>query len=376
MKRFFAVLIALLVSLPFWAYQYKVNVTTTLNLRSEPSASSAVVLKLNNGDIVNCALAPSAINEQTDWVHVDYNGTDGFLKAQYLIPVESPKPVESSPVRMKQWYQLLDWQGDGYRWMSYLIFGLALLMWFECKFLRRLNFRMETEDEDSDTNWSLINGILLAVASCSILIYVALMGSNSLWFFIPNIVNSWWYLIINFIFFVYVLVDLLAFFLLTMKDLAEHSGTNLHLKFGLFTWLGGIIALVICGIGSKNPTYIYLIIAICQVVQVIIIMVQLASKKKYIAALTTSALYLLGSFSITILASCLVFVLIVLVVVGILFTLMLAKETSPGGEFSDKIYITNPEGKRTLLTAIGGGQYSGSDGYIYYEAGWHKYVRR
>lgn len=69
MKRLFFILIALLVSLPFWGYPYKVNVSSTLNLRSEPSTASAILLKLNNGDIVECSADLSTISEnQTGYV--------------------------------------------------------------------------------------------------------------------------------------------------------------------------------------------------------------------------------------------------------------------------------------------------------------------
>lgn len=200
MKRLFFILIALVVSLPFWGYPYKVNVSSTLNLRSEPSTASAILLKLNNGDIVECSADLSTISEKSDWVRVDYNGTSGYLQAKYLTAAESTTSKQAPAAQAKQWYKLLDWEGDGYRWMVYLICGLTLLMWFECKFIRHLTLNIRAVNGSGDTRWAWINGILLAITSGTILFYVMQMGSNSLWFFMPSIVHSWWFVILNFIF--------------------------------------------------------------------------------------------------------------------------------------------------------------------------------
>lgn len=372
---------ALLVFIPILAYSYKVNVTSTLNLRSEPSSNSEILLKLKNGDIVNCSINLNS-HKGSDWVCVDYQGTTGYLKVQYLTPVETSAPKENTSIRIKQWYELLDWKGDGYRWMTYLVGGLALLMWFECKFIRHLTLNIQIENYDK--KWAWINGILLTIASCSILFYVIQMGSNSLWFVMPSIVNSWWYVILNFIFFIYVLINLLAFFLMTINDIAATTYTSVNLKVGLYAWIAGIIALVICGIGSYDPTWIYLLIGIFQIIQVCIIMFQLASKKHFFTALAASLLYILGSVSIVILASCLVFVLVILAIIAVIFAVALKINMAPGGVLSDKdgtpnsngtptadgcYTIINPEGARTRLTHNNGNIYDGNDGYTYQRTG-------
>ena len=94
------------------------------------------------------------------------------------------------------------------------------------------------------------------------------------------------------VFCIYVLINLLVFFLMTMKDIANTAHTSVNLMLGLYTWLAGIIALVICGIGGYDPTYVYLIIGVCQVIQVCIILIQLIAKKRFLAALAASLLYI------------------------------------------------------------------------------------
>lgn len=384
MKRYFLFLIVLLVAIyPLFAHSYKVNVSSTLNLRSEPSPTSDILLKLNSGDIVECPLDLTIT--RTEWVSVNYKGTEGYLKAQYLTPTEDILKNDQSSTNIKQWYELLDWEGEGYKWMVYLICALILVMWFECKFIRHLGLDfLYTHGDNSSKKWRCFNGLLLLLTSCIILFYVFQMGNNSLWFFNPKIVNSWWFIVLNFMFFVYILINLLVFFLQTIKDIARAAEITINLKFGLYSWLLGTLGLVICGIGSYDPTYLYLLEGICQIIQIGIILIQLSSKGHFLWALFTCLLYVVGSLSLVLLTACLLFVFIIFVIFIIAFIFVFKVSTTPGGVFSDKhgipdpngsmdsdgdYTITNPDGIRTTLIHNSGDIYNGSDGYLYRRVG-------
>ena len=75
MKRFLVFLTVLLMTLPFWAYSYRVNVSSTLNLRSEPSTSSQIIGKLSAGDVVTSSL--DITNGNVEWVCVEHQGRSG-----------------------------------------------------------------------------------------------------------------------------------------------------------------------------------------------------------------------------------------------------------------------------------------------------------
>lgn len=382
MNRILCFLIALIIALPVWAYSYKVNVSSSLNMRSEPNSTSQVLLKLPNGAIVESTVDLSSA--QGTWVLVEYQGEKGFLRSEYLLPVETVQSNNTeTSFYAKQWYQLLDWEGDGYRWMVYLIGILCLLMWFECKFIRSLPFGAFSEREGNCKKWVLPNGILLMVTSGVILVYIYLMGSNALWFFYPSVVHSWLFVVVNFVFFIYILIDLFVFFLMTIDDIAESCDTSVNLYWGLFTWVLGATALVICGFIGFSPTNIYIIEAICQGIQVLIILYQLGSKGHILAALGTAILYLIGSLALMTLVSCVVFLLIVLFIASVIFAFTLFISRAPGGVLSDKdgepnsngilvgdeYEIINPEGKTTRMRHSNGSIYHGDDGHQYNRIG-------
>ena len=69
-----------------------------------------------------------------------------------------------------------------------------------------------------------------------------------------------------------------------------------------------IVLLVICALTKYDPTFVWVLIGLSQLVQVIIILYQLIKKKKFLLSIAAVVLYVIGSVSIVILASCLVFI--------------------------------------------------------------------
>lgn len=92
MKKFFVIslLNVMLSILAFgqsasFNYQAKVvNVSSSLNIRERESTKSAVVGKLQNGDIVNCSQNVELIDNRNTWVNIQYGSVTGYVKASYL----------------------------------------------------------------------------------------------------------------------------------------------------------------------------------------------------------------------------------------------------------------------------------------------------
>ena len=120
------------------AAKYKVNVKSTLNVRETPNVSAEVIAKLNNGDIVEC----HAIDGNKDWMTVTMsNGRIGYVSAMYLQEYAgtSLKEKDSSGTIVEDFVnKILGPTRNENKNMAYWILAEALLMWFICKFVRKI----------------------------------------------------------------------------------------------------------------------------------------------------------------------------------------------------------------------------------------------
>lgn len=389
MRRIISFLLLAVIACLSFAANYRVNVKSTLNLRAEPSAQSEILCKIQGGEIVD---GPNVF--ETEWVYVNYQGQSGYLMAKYLSPATDDESFSPAQYRnnSRPWYYLLDWEGEGYRWMAYVILALSLVMWIEMKFIRKLSLDFRTYDDDIKVFRWVNTGLLLVFAGISI-IYVYLMGNNAMWFVFD--VSPWYFVLLNFIFFVYVFINLAVFFVRTMDDIV--SPVRINLKFGIIMWLVGVIGYVVCQlIANETRTTInmhtfFVIIGICQVVQVIIILIKTGNAGHILYGLLAIVMYAIGSVAIAVLLVPLVFMVLVMILLGLVFQFVFKMSISPGGVFSSidgvpcligvetanstdsckEFIITNPEGMTTNLSQIKpeADLYHGSDGYTYENIG-------
>ena len=92
MKRFIllAILFVMASLLAFalsYSFDYKakvVNVSSSLNIRERGNTKSAVVGKLQNGDVVSCSQPVDEIKSRNSWVMIQYGSVTGYVKASYL----------------------------------------------------------------------------------------------------------------------------------------------------------------------------------------------------------------------------------------------------------------------------------------------------
>ena len=341
MKTFFRIRYILLALVCFFsllanATSYRVSAKSTLNVRSRPSASSAIVLKLQSGDIVE---GTSEIDEK-GWVAISDHGLSGYVKANYLQVVEDTG--EKKEIVMEEGSSfatiantLLGGKGDGSRKLAYLILAEVLVMWFICKFLRGLTpdfYDTRTVGEDW-LKWTT-PGIML-VTSCTIFYYVKSLGINSLWFLQPSVVNSWWLILLNFIIFFYAFTNLLVFFIRTIGDLGECFYNSINIKVGMIGWALGIIGFVISYFCKQEwLDYVLWFEVAIQGIQVIIIACSI-KKYKVLGIPLSCAVYLLGSAAIVLLALPLT-VIAIAVAIGIIILCFLAKADT-GNSSSSKV---------------------------------------
>lgn len=330
MKTFFRIRYILLALVCFFsllanATSYRVSAKSTLNVRSRPSASSAIVFKLQSGDIVE---GTSEIDEK-GWVAISDHGLSGYVKANYLQIVEDTGDKQEIVMEEGSSFAtiantLLEGKGDGSRKLAYLILAEVLVMWFICKFLRGLTpdfYDTRTVGEEW-LKWTT-PGIML-VTSCTIFYYVKSLGINSLWFLQPSVVNSWWLILLNFVIFFYAFTNLLVFFIRTIGDLEECFYNSINIKVGMIGWALGIIGFVISYFCKQEwLDYVLWFEVAIQGIQVIIIACSI-KKNRVLGIPLSCAVYLLGSAAIVLLALPLT-VIAIAVAIGIIILCFLAK---------------------------------------------------
>ena len=359
MKTFFRIryiLIALLcfLSLLANATNYRVSAKSTLNVRSRPSASSAIVFKLQSGDIVE---GISEIDED-GWVAISDHGLCGYAKANYLQVVEGTDASQEMVMKDGSSFAaiantLLGGKGNGSRKLAYLILAEVLVMWFICKFLRGLSLDFDDTRTIGEEWLKWITPVIMLATSCTIFYYVKSLGTNSLWFLQPSVVNSWWLLILNFVIFFYAFTNLLVFFIRTVGDLSECFWSNIKIKVGLIGWALGIIGFVISYFCKKEwLDYILWFEVAIQSIQVI--MMACSIKENRIIGIPLSCtVYLLGSTAIVLLALPLT-VIAIAVAIGI-FILCFLTKADTGNSSSSKVdglerYHITDNGENFYLT--------------------------
>ncbi len=327
------------------AYTYKVNVSSSLNLRNGPSASAEVVAQLHNGDIVESDVNAEEMRAGDEWLPVSHKGKTGFVKAQYLKAAQSEDTQASAGITSQRWYNslidILKNSDGGYGWMAYVICALTWLMWAECKFFRRLRTDLSCPDSDIDiSRWALINSCGLILTCGMILFYVLNMGVHSFWFFTDNFqylpsAKAIFAIIANFIFLVYVSINLTVFFIRTIFDIAGSGDAHVSLSFGLYSWLIGLCAATICTVLSLDMTWLIIAELACQSIQFAIIVWQVASKGNFLTGLAAGMLYVVCSVIIAMLVLCVLLVMVWVLIAATVFYIVIKLKNTPAGFDSD-----------------------------------------
>lgn len=350
--RYFILTLLYLFSILANATSYRVSAQSTLNVRNQPSASSAIVFKLQSGDIVEGISGVDA----NGWIAISSNGYNGYAKASFLQVVEDDTENQETVMNDNSSFAtiantLLGGKGDGSRKLAYLILAEVLVMWFICKFLRGLTLEFQDTRAIGEEWLKWATPVIMLVVSCTIFYYVKSLGTNSLWFLQPSIVKSWWLILLNFVIFLYAFTNLLVFFIRTIGDLGECFWSRINIKIGMIGWALGIIGFVISYFCKKEwLDYVLWFEVAIQGIQVIIIVCSI-QKNKLLGIPLSCAVYLLGSTAIVLLALPLT-VIAIAVAIAIMILCFLAKADTSNLSSKNglKTYRLERDGKIYYLT--------------------------
>lgn len=96
-KRILLIFILLSINLVCKSDEYRVNVKTYLNIRSQPNASSKSIGQLQNNQIVE------VIEINNGWAKINYSDKYGYLNSVYLVEIKQTKIIEQSLPIASSW---------------------------------------------------------------------------------------------------------------------------------------------------------------------------------------------------------------------------------------------------------------------------------
>lgn len=284
--------------------KYEVTANTFLNIRSYADKEAPVLGTIDKGGNID-------VYEINDgWAKIGYDNGYAYVSAQYLKRVEENSTV-SNPTDSKFHFPLLNLATGNAEWMVYLIAALSVALFF----IRKSRGETPLEDGLHTVNW-----LLFLTTAISELVYLILMGGNAIWFCIPDTVG-WLWTIINFLLFGFVVFNQFVCFFNTLEDVEYNSYGSFDKRWGIYSWVGGIIAGIVTGIFFPVAVaFVTIAFIVCQIIQIVLIFKGVVPKGGWTRAFLCVAVYLLGSLStILILAHFVVLLIIVLIGYFILY---------------------------------------------------------
>lgn len=280
--------------------KYEVTANSFLNIRTYADADAPVLGTVDKGGKVD------VYEISNGWAKIGYDGGYAYVSADYL------RKIEDAPVTKlaSSNYDLSSWSvGKGSaEWMAYVIAGLSVVLYF----IRR----NRGEDEPLDDNESLfkVNWILFLTVTVLELVYLAIMGSDAIWFCIPDKVG-WLWTIIDFLIFGFIVYNQFICFFNTLEDVVYNSCGSFDRRWGFYSWAAAIVGGIISGIFFQAALpFIGVAFIICQIIQVVLIFRGVIPNGGLGYAFLCTAVYLLGSIStVWILAHFVILLIIVLV---------------------------------------------------------------
>lgn len=329
MKKILLFLIlACLFFLPSFAQsQYVVTAESSLNVRSAASSGAGVIGKLQKGDKI------TVLYVSNGWARIDYNGRAGYVTQKYIKQCPSQSTTSQNEKKESNFsfssFDLDKYATGDVEWMIFVIAALLLI-------LRVLYRIFEKDVAFIQSNRTLLAVFFLIIVGLE-LVYLIMMGSDAIWFCMPDTVG-WLWAIIGFCAFGYIIFAQLMCLAITI---AYSSDINLFedCKWGVYSWIGFAIAGVIMGFADWGEYAWILITAlgICQLIQMYLIYKEVYPYQGVLWALLCILIYILGSIATMWMIVCWVMLLIIIILCIVIGLFVLKVFFSSSG--SDTTYV-------------------------------------
>jgi hypothetical protein len=293
MKKYIFFLFSLLCCIYATAQtEYEVITESPLTVRSQPGSDAPIVGTLENERIL-------MVYDCSDgWAQILHNNEYAYVEAKYLKDMADYDNENQSAS-----------EGVNVRWMVVLIAVLSLILFV----FRRMSSRGKAI---TDSMWR-VNLIVFFITMISEITYIAISPNfdDVIWFCIPDEVG-WLWTVIDFVIFLCLMCNQVQCIFSLINDIQYKNNCKFGIRFGLYTIIGGIVAVVLSFSFFRNLTlYIVIAAALCQIIQIAIMVRAILPNGGWRNAVLCISVYLLGVVATAALFAYL-FILLLVVLVG------------------------------------------------------------
>lgn len=194
-------------------------------------------------------------------------------------------------------------------WLIFVIFGLSVVL----AIVRGVHRNESRYLRSGRYIFHLVAFVIICVAE---IVYFLRMGSETTWFCMPSNVG-WIGAIVGFLALGWMVYNQVMWFLDILLDIRYNAG-NFDTRIGLYSWP---IAIVVGGIVSLFKwegalEWVVIILGVCQLIQIVLIIVGVSSRGGFLYSLLVTAIYLIGAVSTLFLFLYFLALVIIVVIIG------------------------------------------------------------
>ena len=288
--------------------RYEVTSKSDLNIRSSASASSTVLGTVQSGSKVD------VYEVYGEWAKIKHNGRFAYVSSKYLKKCSAEASQNQKEENKNSFLSKFDdfvgqYATHDIGWMIFVIFGLSVVL----AIVREVHRNESRYLRSGKYIFHLVAFVIICVAE---IVYFLKMGSETTWFCMPSEVG-WIGAIVGFLAFGWAVYNQVMWFLDILLDIRYNAG-NFDTRIGLYSWP---IAIVVGGIVSLFKwegalEWVVIILGVCQLIQIVLIIVGVSSRGGFLYSLLVSAIYLIGAVSTLFLFLYFLALVIIVVIIG------------------------------------------------------------
>lgn len=288
--------------------RYEVTSKSALNIRSSASASSTVLGTVQSGSKVD------VYEVYGEWAKIKHNGRFAYVSSKYLKKCSVEASQNQKEENKNSFLSKFDdfvgqYATHDIGWMIFVIFGLSVVL----AIVRGVHRDGRRYLRSGKYIFHLVAFVIICVAE---IVYFLKMGSETTWFCMPSEVG-WIGAIVGFLAFGWAVYNQVMWFIDTLLDIRYNAG-DFDMRIGLYSWP---IAIVVGGIVSLFKwegalEWVVIILGVCQLIQIILIIVGVSSRGGFLYSLLVSAIYLIGAVSTLFLFLYFLALVIIVVIIG------------------------------------------------------------